>query len=245
MIKVLKKAFGILEYVRDNQKNPPFLGDIAEKAGLPQPTCSRIVKDLVDMEYLEQGGSKKGFSLGPKAYMLGAGHGYKNDLKELAEPLIKKCSEKTKESVLLAVMNTGKRYILCHRNGNPELQIVIDKPYYEDIYITATGRLLLAYAGEKAIARYIGEYGFPGKKWEDINSEARLYEKLKKIREKGFELDITNQLVIMAFPVFCEDNVIAALGCSVPKMNYEGQQADSIFHEVEKTAEDISKQLMG
>lgn len=244
MIKVLKKAFWILEYVRDCGANPPLLGDIAEKAGLPQPTCSRIVKDLVEMEYLEQNASRKGFLLGPKAYMLGGGSGYRDDLNEIAAPFVKRCSEQIHESVLLAVMNKGKRYVLCHHNGNPELQIVIDKPYYEDIYTTATGRLLLAYSPEKTVAGYITEHGLPGKKWENINSAPELYKRLTSIRENGFELDTTKQIVIMAFPVFSADNMLAALGCSVPKMNYVGDAADFIFHKVRKTAEEISLQLV-
>ncbi|OGV35408.1 MAG: hypothetical protein A2020_06660 [Lentisphaerae bacterium GWF2_45_14] len=240
MIKVLKKAFMILEYVGDNRKSPPFLGDIAKKAALPQPTCSRIVKDLVELEYLEQSAPKKGFRLGPKAYMLGADFGYRNDLKELANPLVKKCSEKIQESVLLAVINSGKRYILCHHNGNPELQIVIDKPYYEDIYATATGRLLLAYSGEKAIAKYVKEYGLPGEKWENINSESTLLARLKDIRDKGVEVDTTQQLAIMAFPIFQKKNMIAALGSSVPKMNFIGEKAEKILASVGKSAEAIS-----
>lgn len=243
MIKVLKKAFVILEYVRDRRNEPPLLGDIAEKAAMPQPTCSRIVKDLVEMEYLEQCGAKKGFSLGPKAYMMGAGESYRKDLKEIADPLVKKCSEKVQESVLLAVMNNGKRYILCHHNGNPELQIAVDKPYYEDIYTTATGRLLLAFSSEKTIAGYVSENGFPCEKWANINSETKLRARLEGIREKGFELDATRQLVIMAFPVFNGENMVAALGCSVPRMNYEGEKGKAVFSSVMKTADNISKFL--
>jgi DNA-binding IclR family transcriptional regulator len=118
--------------------------------------------------------------------MLGAGDEYRGELKELAEPVIKKCAEAVRESVLLAIAKNGKRYILFHHNGNPEIRIILDNDCYEDIYRTATGRLLLAFSTKQEIARFIKRNGIPGERWDGVDSEKKLYNELKKIREAGY-----------------------------------------------------------
>ncbi len=243
MIKVLKKAFGILEHVSYKSETPPLLGEIAERLDLNQPTTSRIVKDLTELGYLEQQGPRKGFILGPQAYTLTAGKPYRRDIANIATPLINECAKTVKESVLIAVINKGKRYILCHCNGNPELQVIIDKPYYEDIYTTATGRLLLAYSPEENIKKYIAQNGLPEDKWKNMTTEKALFEALEKIRKEAFIIDNSQQLTILSYPVFQGSAMVAALGVSVPKMNFTEGHKKLVLSEAQKTAKEISFRL--
>lgn len=242
MIKVLKKAFDILEMVINNQGNPLFLGDIAKKAGITQPTCSRIIHDLISMGYIEQLGLKKGFIPGPKAYML-SDNTCKNPLKDIVAPFVHECAEKIHESVLVATLNKGKRYILYHHNGNPEIQVLIDKPFYEDLYTTATGRLLLAFASEQDVYTYIDRHGLPGRSWNDINSIEDLFKVLEKVRNEKFVLSKGTQLIIMAYPIFHKDNLLAVIGSSVPLSNFTGENRDFILAELQNTAKHISKAI--
>jgi DNA-binding IclR family transcriptional regulator len=245
MVKVLKKAFNILELVWENHKTPLNLGELAEEAGLPQPTCSRIVKDLIEMEYLELHPNKKVYILGPKAYMLGAGEEYRGELKELAEPVIKKCAETVMESVLLAVVKNGKRYILFHYNGNPEIQVILDKECYDDVYRTATGRLLLAFSSRQEVARFVKRNGIPGERWDGMDSDQKLYKELKKIREAGYIFDSNGaQLSMVSFPVMQGGNIVAALGVSVPHSNFASKK-EIILREAGMAAKIISDKLSG
>ncbi|OGV49743.1 MAG: hypothetical protein A2017_09580 [Lentisphaerae bacterium GWF2_44_16] len=243
MIKVLRKAFGILENVAEKKGEAVFLGNLAKKLNLAQPTCSRIVKELVSMGYLEQTPLSKGFIPGPMAYSLAHGSSYRKDIIDIAGPLIHKCAEEIKESVLIAVLNNGRRYVPYHHNGNPELQIIIDKPYYEDIYTTATGRMLLAYSAETEIKEYIEKNGLPGERWEKINSEDELLKELCKIKQNAFVSDEGKQLIIFAYPIFQRNTMLAALGCSVPKNNFMKKNKEYILQATRQTAERISKIL--
>ena len=235
MIKVLKKAFSIFEMVMENHGNPLFLGDIAKKLGITQPTCSRIIHDLIAMGYIEQLGLKKGFIPGPKAYML-SDNVYKNPIKEIAAPIVHECAEKIHESVLLATLSNCKRYVLCHHNGNPELQVRIDQPFYEDLYTTATGRLLLGFAPEQDVRTYVDKHGFPGAAWNDINSFDELFKVLAKIQKEKFVLSLGRQLAIMAYPVYQKNKVVAVLGSSVPLTNFSGSNREFILSELSTTA---------
>jgi DNA-binding IclR family transcriptional regulator len=201
------------------------------------------VKDLIELRYLEEVAPRKGYRLGPGCYSLSMGKEYREDLRVAAGPEVKKLSEKIKESVLIAVLNKSRRYIICHHNGNPEIQVIIDRPYYEDIYRTATGRLLLAFAGEDEGRSYIEKHGFPGGIWNNITMFEAFDAELAKIRADGMVLDTSKQLSIMAYPVFCADGTVAALGVSVPRMNFRGVRKKTILSEALKTAEKISSNL--
>lgn len=245
MIKVVKKVFDILEYIAGKESASPLLGEMAKDLDLAQPTCSRIIKDLMELGYVESLGQKRGFALGPKCYQLSGGKSYRDDLKAIAEPEVRKLSGTIEESVLLAVFNKGKRYILCHHNGNPEIQVIIDKPYYEDIYATATGRLLLAYSGEEEIQNCINQYGLPGDRWDNITSKSILLKELENIRENEMVLDDRSgrQLAIVAYPVWQKGKMIAALGVSAPRMNFSEKHKDIILNETKNTADKISSYL--
>lgn len=243
MIKVLRKAFGILENVAEKKGEAVFLGNLAKKLNLAQPTCSRIVKELVSMGYLEQIPLSKGFIPGPMAYSLAHGSSYRKDIINIAGPLIHKCAEEIKESVLIAVLNNGKRYVPYHHNGNPELQIIIDKPYYEDIYSTATGRMLLAYSSEDAIISFISKNGLPGERWKGMESEEKLLNSLKKIKQDALVIDESRQLAIFAYPVFQGEIMVAALGVSAPKNNFTGKNREHMLGTAKQTAFQVSKEL--
>ena len=243
MIKVLRKAFAVLETVAEKKGEAVFLGNIAKKLNLAQPTCSRIVKELVNMGYLEQSAISKGFIPGPMAYSLAHGSSYRKDMTDIAAPLVRKCAEEIKESALIAVLNNGRRYVPYHHNGNPELQIIIDKPYYEDIYSTATGRMLLAYSSGDAISAFISKNGLPGERWKEITSKDELLAALKKIRQDAFVVDESRQLSIFAYPVFQSEKMLAALGVSAPKNNFTGKNREHILLTTQRTAELISKRL--
>jgi DNA-binding IclR family transcriptional regulator len=194
------------------------------------------------MGYIEQLGLKKGFIPGPKAYML-SDNAYKNPLKELATPLVHECAEKIHESVLIATLSNCKRYILYHHNGNAEIQVRIDQPFYEDLYTTATGRLLLAFASEPDVCMYADRHGFPGKAWSDINSLDELFKTLAKIKREKFVLSAGRQVIIMAYPVYQNSNVVAVLGSSVPSANFVGKNREFILAELSNTAERITAAL--
>ena len=90
MIKVLKKAFSIVEYVAGKSGNPVLPGEIVAALGINQPTCVRILKDLVELNYLEQISRQKGYVLGPLAYWITGTKRYREELVAVADPLVER-----------------------------------------------------------------------------------------------------------------------------------------------------------
>ena len=246
MIKVLDKAFDILEIMATEPCKELPLTNIARSTGVNKATAGRILKDLLDRGYACQTSQRGGYSLGPMAYRLPANGIFRKDIVDAASPLVAACAKELRESVLVATLQHGRRYILCHENGNPELDIIIDKPFYDDLYVTATGRLLLAYAGEGEFNSYLAKHGMPLEKWDGIDRAAELVKSLAKIRNDSMISckSPNRNLWILAFPIHVDDRVDAALGISVPVDSFQGERAETIIDAGRTTAGRICEALL-
>lgn len=244
MIKVLKKTFNILELIAERE-DAVFSGEIARTLDLNLPTCSRILKDLAEMGYVEQVAAKKGYILGPASYNLSAKKSYRRNLTEIVDPMTKECAFSIMESVLFTILKDTKRYILSHHNGNPEVQVIIDKPFYEDAYVTATGRVQLAYCSKCELDKYVRKFGLPGVRWDGINTQEQFDAALAKVRFEGFHTEkrANSQLAIVGFPVFQRDTFIGAIGCSLLKAIFDGERKTFIISEIKRYAEMITAEL--
>lgn len=244
MIKVLKKTFDILELVASRRGKAIYPGEITEELKLNAATCSRIIGDLVKMGYLEKMENGKAYQLGPKSFDLTAGDVYRKDILVKAESLVRNCAEEIKESVVLAVLKTNHRHVICHYNGNPVIEVKINNPYHkEDVYTTVTGRVLLAYSDKSEIEKIYNFYGVPDYRWDNISDKKELFRKLEEIRTKGIALKTDDpQLAVLAYPVFKDNKCVAALGSSVPKMNFT-MNRKKILKILSITAEKITKAL--
>ena len=244
MIKVLNKTFAILEEIVIASPAPVSLNTLSEKLDINKATCSRIIGDLAAAGYLEQVSRLEGYTAGARAHAFSEMLSYKNVLVSEAKPIVKSCAESIKESVLMAELYGVERYILCHYNYRESLNINIDKLSFNDLYDTATGVMLLAYADEVTVDSVIEQNGLPNSEiLPDVDSREKLIECLSKIRNsKGFIYNGPrwNNLSIAAFPVFQNKKFIASIGVSVPRESFCGEHKVKVIKEVKNVAEKIS-----
>jgi len=172
-MKSLQKTFDILEYVvlRNGENVTPSRA--AEELGINAVTCTRIMGELVKRGYLVQVSRKDGYIPGPMLITLNTRHNGYEQLAAAAKDPIRRLSERLRCQVNLAVMNRGRRIMLCYHLGGQNL-----KPWprfaFADHWETATGRLLIAQMEEKEARKLIHEAGirpFPGKELEQIRRE--------------------------------------------------------------------------
>lgn len=244
MIKVLTKTLAILEEVVLASPNPVSLGKLAETVDINKATCSRIIGDLVAAGYLMQVSRLEGYAIGPRSYAFSQHVSYKEDILTEARPIVKACAESIGKSVLMAEMVNLKRYILCHYNYNSAMNVNIDKLSFDDLYETATGTMLLAYASKEDIEAVVERDSLPsGPFWESVKTRADLNMFLQNIREKAcfvYSGPRPNNLAIAAFPVFKDGSFIATIGVSSPNNEFHGKHKEQVISEVKSAAEKIS-----
>lgn len=214
MIAVLDKTFDILELLNTADGHPMMLKEVVKATGISQPTCARLLQYLTQQGYVSKFGQRQGYVIGPMAKALGQGRVYGSRWGELSQILIEQLANKLEEHTLLATFQRGKRYVVARHNGNPVVNLNPEVVFENDMYTTATGRLLLAHASDIEVNAYVKKKGFPGKKWDNIKSLRTLQTRLQAIRDIGKKplIIANNILTLIAYPLFKEEQVVAALG---------------------------------
>ncbi len=245
MIKVLGKIFEVLETVISESPNPITPMEIAGKLNMNRPTCSRILKELTDAGYLTRISRQSGYAAGPRSFTFGGMVKYKSQLLEKARPYIKDFAFQLSKSVLLCERNGYERYILCHYNYSP-LNIRLKQLSYHDLFETATGMVLTAYAPrdvqENLYRRYRedGALFFP-----ELTSFDKVLESFEQIkRERIFIRDKFRTLQWIAAVPVCKNGIVtAALGLSAPAADADQKERVLMTKELKKTADMISTEL--
>ncbi len=244
MIKVLKKTFDIVEFIARRGGRPVLPAEIVEEVKLNQATSIRILKDLVMLGYLEQISRQKGYVLGPMSFWIAGGKKYKDTLSRKADPFVLACAKVSGQSVLLAVNLGARRYILSHHNMNLRFNVDVDEPWYEDMYTTATGRMLMAHMPEKELDELIKICGLPSaSEWPGASTADKLKAQLKTIKDKGLVAFKKETLFIVSYPVFRGKGFVAALGMSVPQADCAAKGSDFYIECLRKTAKEITAEL--
>jgi IclR family KDG regulon transcriptional repressor len=247
MIKVLNKTFAILEEIVQESPRPVSLSKLSEKLDLNKATCSRIIGDLVAAGYISQVSRLEGYTVGARAFAFSERVSYKPDLLKEAKPIIKTCAAEIEESVLLAEMHNNQRYILCHYNYNPAMNVDISQLAYDDLYDTATGILLLAYASKQEIDAIVKQHGLPsGPLCQSVKTRSDLDKLLADIKDEAsymYEGPRKNNLAIAAFPVFRNGRFTAVVGASVPRDKFKGEHKEAVISKVKAAADKISRAI--
>lgn len=244
MIKVIHKALAILEWIAEEPELLRPLSAIARRFNMHPATCAHIVKTLVTAGYLEKGGEARGYILGPMAFRLARRGPYRKDLVRVAEPLLAALARDTRESVVLSTMHNGRKLILCSVGGNRDVQVngvlILD----DNIYQTATGRVLLAFLPEPDRQAIVASHGLPGNNWPAARTAVDLRQELDSIRKAGRVIHApTPDVVFVAVPVMESGRVIAALGISLLAMHFKKTHKKKLLTALDRTARELGAAL--
>ncbi len=243
MVLVVVKALDILELVARDAGRAHSLTEIAESLQMNQATCVNILKTLVDKNYLEHLGRKKGYRLGPMAYSLTNNPTYSQDLLLAAKDLMEDLTVRLNETSILGILRNQKRFIVHLVNSDQDLQVRSRSE--RNIYETATGRILLAYMTDKERASLIMSVGYPTPDiWPGADTPDGLTTKLNEIRTAGLALtSAPNHIIGLAVPIRRQQLVVASLSVFLPEIRYSPQHQQRIETELRLTGEKISRRL--
>lgn len=246
MIQSVHRALDILEYLARQPEQPIALGQIAEGLGLNSATCANLIKTLVTRSYVEQAGPREGYQLGPMAHYLVREGAYCRDIVSLAEPMLADLAQELGENLVISRLHQARLFMLAEAHGDQALQVRRDLLLVDDAYLTANGRLLLAYLDEPGLSAFLRAKGLPGKAWPTAADEEHLRQQLGAIRKQGHYDDLSPQgLVRAAYPVWQRGKVVAALGLYAPEFRFKGQKRVQGLARLKRAAEEISEGLDG
>jgi len=233
-----------MEYIAEEPERPRLLGEIADRFRLNHATCANILKTLVKRNYIDQKAPRKGYTLGPMAYFLARKGPYRRDIVEQAEGPVEKLASQIQETVIVATLKEGRRFILVQVEEDRTFRIRPELFYLENVYSTATGRLLLAYESGEALNRFVSIQGLPAGEWPEAGGKKKLEEECARIRGEGkVDIKAGSELRALALPIRENDAVLAALGVYLPEYRFSGRHKQRVLKGMKQTAEEISRKL--
>lgn len=237
MIKVLHKAFDLLEIMSENKSKVFTLTELAEMIGEKPSTCANIVKTLCDRGFLSRS-EPRGYVLGPVAEGLSYKTISDSRLIESSREAMKALVLKYGASGLLAVLRRGKKKILDNYSG--EGDIVINKAVREDyeLYTTSTG-LVLSALSKAALTQ--SETDIIEKAH---GSTERFFEIKDFIKRNGYiALNARPQVFEVAAAVYENGEICAAVAVYLPEFLIRESEKATLIKEICEIAKNISERI--
>ena len=149
-MSVLEKAAQVIDVLNRNL-GPAKLGVIAEEVGLPKSSAHRLLNEMVGLgmaRRLEDGNYTSGYRLVQWGHAADLALG----IRQAAEPIMRRLSDEVAESVHLHVPEGNHRVCAAGVPGPQTLRPVIRLGTILPLGVGASGKLLLAYATDRARA---------------------------------------------------------------------------------------------
>lgn len=245
MIQSVERAFAILEQFSQNERE---LGVtvIANRVGLHKSTCFGLLYTLQELGYIQQNPETGRYGLGLKIFELGQTYLAGQDLRQLANPYLRRLVEQTQETVHLVVLEGRTAVYIDKVEGSHAITISSRIGQRAKMHCTGVGKALMAHMPEADLSEVLtGDLERCTE--HTITDKAALHEHLKAVRESGYAIDdeeIEVGLRCVAAPIFNSHNqVIGAVSMSGPSGRIPRERFETLSRMVRDTAREISHRL--
>lgn len=253
IIQSVDKAMHILQLVSDHKNTPVTLAQISQSLGANKSTCSHLVCTLLQGGYLERVSHSKGYILGPSVYHLSRFGRYENDFTAFCRPALRYLYQRTQKSVILSVMKNCTKFIVDYIDKDGTFFSDKTSIRMDDIYRTATGRILLSHQDKDQLQQIYTQCGNPTPNdWNGISSFDDLRHALASIKQAKIAQTISPKTVSYhigyGVPIYRNNTCVAALGVAIdcPQNDLERflqTEALSIQHTLSLVGEKLSRQI--
>jgi DNA-binding IclR family transcriptional regulator len=163
------------------------LGQLAGRVGLPKSTVQRIIAALDYENFVVSVFPDKRLRLGPGLVRIA--HSIHFPIAETVRPYLQELSEKTGETVDLAVLDGDKAVFLDQIPGTHRLRAVSAMGVSFPLHCTANGKAMLAELDDVSLVRMRKRLRLSAFTENSIQSWEKLEAELLKIREAGIAYD--------------------------------------------------------
>lgn len=231
-VRSLERGFKILECFTEHVTLS--LTEISLYTDLSVTTCNRLVKTLVDMQYLEKNFQKK-YTLGPKINTFLESMNRKNDIVEIANESLIRLKSKFNETASMYLEQNVNRVCVAKVESSHALRRTVKLGEVLPLNRGAVGEVFLAYMSLE-------------KKLNLLNKNIVYTDDfLEKIRKQGYAINDGIQepgVYAIAAPVLDTDkNVLSVISISGPSDRIKKYESELIV-EIKKEAEKLSKELI-
>lgn len=255
-IQSIDRAVAMLTVIADAGRAGVVLGSIAGATGVHASTARTILSSLVTHGFVDQDARSRRYRLGPAVFELNKRYAAQLDLAAVAAPYIRRVWEASRETVHLAVLQSGRRVDLSVLvspqilNVNPTVgggaeteNAASDASSVNSLYTTAAGKILLLSMSAAVRAQHLAQIGAVVTPHGTISAEDVL-EDLAIVEATGIATNLEDEepgVCGIAAPIFDADGAVCAALC----IGYPAVRRSAAYDEVLRTlareaAEEVS-----
>lgn len=208
-VKILDKTLTLLALFGD--ESPEWgVSELAAYAGMPKSTVYRVLRVLLQHEFLAQDPLTKRFRLGLGALALGRRAYEGLELRQVGLPVLNSIAALSGETVVLQVLNRERDRVVCVERAQRQsgLRLILEVGSTAPLHAGSSSKVLLAYLPDEEIEQVIAR-GLPPLTAHTITDPERLRADLVTIRQRGYALSF-------------EETDIGAAGVAVPVWDRTG-----------------------
>ncbi|HPA20444.1 MAG TPA: IclR family transcriptional regulator [Verrucomicrobiae bacterium] len=185
----LDRALSILELLRTRPEGLT-LSEIARELGLPRNSVFRIANTLLMHEYVERDDETRRLALSQKLFGMAYSSASSATLMESAIGAMRDLRDAVKETTILSVMAGDECLVLEQVPGLHPFRFVCDAGLRQPLNASASPKALLAFMEPGDREKVLRAARF--RRWTPatITDKGKYRAHLRKIRERGFALDV-------------------------------------------------------
>jgi IclR family KDG regulon transcriptional repressor len=239
-MQTLARGLLILDLIADADR---ALGvtEIANLLHLDKSSVSRLVKTLVNYDYVQPDSGSRGYVLGKRVRQISWHYLNRMPVREKAKPYLYRLVEQTGECAHTAVYSGGKALMIDDVEAEASLRVVGGIGRLIPLHCTAVGKALLAFSDLPLPASLDRETA------RTITDRAAFCAHLDEIRVQGYALDDEEHqegVRCMAAPVYdYMGAAVAAIGISGPCVRVTDDRIPALAQAVIAAARELSDDL--
>ncbi len=246
-LRTLRKGLALLEVLAEAGEDLT-LTEIAGRVHESATVVFRVLKTLVEADYVLQDPGTKRYRVGLRLWELGSRALNRAGLRliDVARPVLKWLTTVTGETSALAILRDTDSLYLDLVDGSEPLRVYAEPGSRVPVYATASGKAMLAYAEPELVDRVV-RAGMKRLTPLTVTRESELRRRLAEIRRTGLAInhgERRSDIAAVAAPLFnARGECVAAISISGPVARFQGDNLEVLKRHVRKASEEISTKL--
>lgn len=160
--------------------------ELSRRLGIGKSTAHRLLNTLAEERLLEQDPATGAYRLGLAMYELGAAVSLHADLHEACVPVLDQLRNATRETVLVAVLDSREVVYVERRESPQTLRLFGRVGHRDEAHCTSSGKVLLAFLAPADLQDLLDAWEPPRRTPHTITDLAALRRELDAVRRRGW-----------------------------------------------------------
>lgn len=245
-IQVLDRTLDILNVLAEvNQSLGP--AELARRVSLHKTTTHRLLMALEHLGFVRREPRQGKYGLGVKLFELGSRAVARFELRERAEPFLRRLVDETRETAHVCVLDGTEMVSIANVEGTWTMRSPSTVGRRTPVYCTSVGKAVIAFLSDDVLDQLIERLTLKPFTPRTLVTLAALKAELARVRDRGFAVDdeeIEQGLRCVGAPIRNHTGlVVAAISVAGPAFRLTDQRLPETARAVKAAARDISREM--